>query len=585
MTEQHDKTTAHGASSRPIGIPSSEWARGERATLIVLGVAALVLRVALIPFYGYSDDEPQHLHVAWAWSKGLVQYRDVFDNHVPLFHLIMAPLVGLIGEKPWILVFMRATMLPFLGILAWCFYDLLRRLFDKRLAIWGVILLCSLPIFFLPSIEFRTDVPWAMTWMLALWTLLGGQWSLRRALAGGLLLGVAFCTSMKTVIMLATLASAWTALVVVDGPYRRGLTLRGVAGSAAALLGGVAMPLLLLAAFIHWLGIWREFYYCTVLHNVFPGMNTSPLFVMKNLPSLLFFILLAGCALLERGQEPGQHVRHRRSFLWMTAAFATLLLLVWPVGQIQTFIPFIPLIAWVLIAAPRLPIWPWTRPSRGAWRGWGRSRKIGFWAYAAFAIVGLRQDVHYAQPWQPHDFASVRFYRQVLRLTDPSDYVMDAKGETVFRRRPYYYVLEKFTIRRLKMKLLPDDIVQRCIDARACVVINFPSQLRRFPAGDRAFFMKNYLDVGFLRVVGRFLKSPASGDPRVQSFDIVIPQRYVFITPDGPAAGKIDGVPYRQAVMLRPGRHVFTSDRKGAHVAVAWAQAIERGFQPAAWKK
>ena len=34
---------------------------------------------------------------------------------------------------------------------------------------------------------------------------------------------------------------------------------------------------------------------------------------------------------------------------------------------------------------------------------------------------------------------------EVLRLTEPSDYVLDMKGESIFRRRPIYYVLEAIT--------------------------------------------------------------------------------------------------------------------------------------------
>ena len=33
----------------------------------------------------------------------------------------------------------------------------------------------------------------------------------------------------------------------------------------------------------------------------------------------------------------------------------------------------------------------------------------------------------------------------VLRLSRPQEYVMDLKGETVFRRRPFYYTIEAVT--------------------------------------------------------------------------------------------------------------------------------------------
>src|SRR5262247_3871022 len=76
----------------------------ERWTLAALPAAMLGLRLPYVFAYPFDSDEPQHLHVAWAWTRGLLQYRDVFDNHAPLFHMLSAPLVALFGETPRILV-------------------------------------------------------------------------------------------------------------------------------------------------------------------------------------------------------------------------------------------------------------------------------------------------------------------------------------------------------------------------------------------------------------------------------------------------------------------------------------------------
>jgi hypothetical protein len=42
-------------------------------------------RVVLAWHQTIGSDESQHARVAWAWVHGFVQYRDVFDNHTPLF--------------------------------------------------------------------------------------------------------------------------------------------------------------------------------------------------------------------------------------------------------------------------------------------------------------------------------------------------------------------------------------------------------------------------------------------------------------------------------------------------------------------
>src|SRR5262249_26715629 len=58
---------------------------------LALVAAATLLRLGAIFRYRFDSDEPQHLHVVWAWTQGLAQYRDVFDNHMPLFHLLNVP--------------------------------------------------------------------------------------------------------------------------------------------------------------------------------------------------------------------------------------------------------------------------------------------------------------------------------------------------------------------------------------------------------------------------------------------------------------------------------------------------------------
>ena len=76
---------------------------------LVVG-AVLALHVVYAFVYRVDSDEPQHLHVVWGWAHGLLQYRDIFDNHSPLFQMLCAPLFGALGEHTWIVVAMRLAM-------------------------------------------------------------------------------------------------------------------------------------------------------------------------------------------------------------------------------------------------------------------------------------------------------------------------------------------------------------------------------------------------------------------------------------------------------------------------------------------
>ncbi|HXV63969.1 MAG TPA: hypothetical protein VEK15_24935, partial [Vicinamibacteria bacterium] len=39
-----------------------------------------------------DPDELAHLHCAWSVSKGMLPYRDFFENHTPGFFYLVAPL-------------------------------------------------------------------------------------------------------------------------------------------------------------------------------------------------------------------------------------------------------------------------------------------------------------------------------------------------------------------------------------------------------------------------------------------------------------------------------------------------------------
>jgi hypothetical protein len=94
----------------PPSLSRSDTSRVESGLLIALFATAFVLRSVGVFRYAFDSDEAQHLHVAWAYGHGFLPYRDVFDNHTPLFHLAMAPLVALVGERAEIHFIARFAM-------------------------------------------------------------------------------------------------------------------------------------------------------------------------------------------------------------------------------------------------------------------------------------------------------------------------------------------------------------------------------------------------------------------------------------------------------------------------------------------
>ena len=137
---------------------------------IVLAVVIFALRIAYAVGLRFDVDEPQHLHVVWAWSRGMLPYRDVFDNHAPLFPIpLRADCFRLIPERA------RHRHSPCGGPCCrstpssvYAVYRLAAVFYSPKLALLIAVSGTLLPRYFLKSVEFRPDDLWAAVWFLAL---------------------------------------------------------------------------------------------------------------------------------------------------------------------------------------------------------------------------------------------------------------------------------------------------------------------------------------------------------------------------------------------------------------------------------
>jgi hypothetical protein len=163
---------------------------------------------------------------------------------------------------------------------------------------------------------------------------------------------------------------------------------------------------------------------------------------------------------------------------------------------------------------------------------------------------------------------------RVLRLTRPGDYVMDAKGEMIFRRRPVYWAMEGITVARMHDGSIADDIPERLAATGTPIVI-----MDRLPARDVAFVTRNYMPIGpaggLIRVAGQLLGVARAGE-RV-TFDVAVPAEYAIVTPDDSAHGTLDGTPYDGARRLAAGPHTFVASAD-SRLALVWAPALKRGL-------
>ncbi len=561
------------------GVPLQLAVPPARLTLLSvhLGLAVclflLPLRVLNAQHARFNSDEPQHMHIVWGWTRGMIQYRDTVDNHSPLFHLLWAPILCILPTDSSTLPLLRLTMLPIYAATLWLTYLIVRRLLDRRWAFWATAVLAVWPSFFKMTGQFRTDQLFMLTWIAALAVYAGGVRRFGRATLLGLILGAGFATSMKTTVLLVCLIGAQPIASLLIGRVRKGSLLRWIQLPAGVFTGALVVPAAILTWFGH-LGALGDLYRGVIAHN-----TGSDIHRRLGLPiSILIFLAIVAIGfVLSRHFLAGRllRVRARRAFTlcWATllsiAAFKTL----WPIFEPQDWLPLTPML--VISIAILVHALIASRPSLL------QLPRVGFLfqephRLALILLVGSAAVNLVTAPYS--DKATAKYLesiRDVCQITTPEESVVDAKGDFVFRPRALPYVCE--TLTRAQMKAHPGlDRGPEFIVASGAMVSM--KSIDRFPAGTRRFIQGNFLPAGTLAFAGKFL---TLHDPRWGSlhFNVALPGDYDFLTRLGSAGGMIDGEPILGPVHLAAGAHIYQyPPGASSEVAILWHRATEKGY-------
>jgi hypothetical protein len=530
---------------QPAAPPAADGIAVERSAIAaILGTLAVAaLRIALIVHYRIDSDETQHLHVVWGWSHGLLPYRDFFDNHMPLFHILCVPLLRLAGERPETLLLVRLAMLPMFAMMALLTYRITACCYSKRAAVWATAIGCLAPQFFLSSVEFRTDILWATSWLAAMAILVCARLTPRNFALSGLLLGIAAATSAKTSMLAFSLAfaAAVTLLLTREHPVQRSRLVK----SGLIFAVATAAPVAAIALYVAWRGIWDAFIECTVRHNV---VSSQHLIRLLYLP-----VSIATIAVLTRRiarLDGSIDMRRRRLFVFLAASiYGAVLVSLWPIVEAESWLPFFPLagagLVPLLVTEPR-----------------GKSRRL----LLAIVALELFWILKAGVPWRDQVTASLTVIKEGLTLTTPQEAVIDLKGEIVFRRRAFYDVLERMTRNAITAGRLPDTIAEDVLRTHAMVGV---ADSANFPRQGRAFLQRNFVRVGCVRVAGMMVTG--------REFRIEIPDDYALISNHGNVRGTLDGTTYVGPRFLAAGIHTIDTPSRSA---VVWQRAAARGFSP-----
>ena len=521
-------------------------------------VGLLALRVWLALTLRVNSDETQHLHVVWSWTQGILPYRDLFDNHAPLFHILYAPLLAALGERADIVPLMRLAVLPWYALTLWLTYRLAARLFDRHIAWIAVAVTALHPTFFVRSVEFRPDDAWATAWIATLLVAVSGPPTLRRALQCGLLAGLALAFSIKSAVLItsALLAAALILALLIwqRRPPGAWITLRVAAMTA---VGGAVLPATIALAFAA-AGAWEAIRYCLFVHNVAPGLGrwAHAGFRLAAFP-LLLPLLAAVMWWMLRVRSDAYKIALRAWVLGVALIYAALRVSYQPLLDKQDVLPLIPMLA------------PFAAMLLAHLTGRQRTRT----AVAVVLLAELALTLHNARPWR----AEARQYESelhtLLQLSAPGDYVMDDKAESIFRQRPSYWLLENVTLYRLNEGSIVDDIPARLVNDRVGVGV-----FERERGTDLDFVRRNYVAIApHVEVTGKLLGAADTG--AAIDFDLAVPNRYAIVSDSGNVAGTLDGKPYTAPRELDAGPHEFVPQRNDVW-ALESARAAALGYSP-----
>ncbi|MFY8215357.1 MAG: ArnT family glycosyltransferase [Chthoniobacterales bacterium] len=530
------------------------WWQSPSASILAakwLCVVLLIVRLIAVFRFQHDIDESQNLHVVYGWLSGELPYRDRFDNHAPLFAWMFAPLAWLVGENANVVIFARLALLPFgLGALALIFL-IAKRVADRETAWWTMAICLALADWSLKSLEFRPDVIWALLWFAALWVIVRNIECLgvRTAVALGLLLGLALMASIKTTLLVPSLALACLTGVFLSPVLKKQFSsYRWVWFGLVVFVSFLIPPALGIGALLIAGTTLEQIRFCLF------EVNQAPLELWRLIGAgVVFLLALVSVAWIFRRDDAR---RAAVGILLLTAGtYLALLLALAPELRKQTFLVVYPLVILLALyfsksAGALLP----------AWR----------LAVSIVCVAAMGHLLVEAALWRDGMDDQRLLLSRTLALTDRGEMLLDGRGETVFADRPVYLAFVAVTTAAVEDGNLDSPDMSALTRHPTAVAIG---ELDGLPRAVRNYLKENFVlgEDGLLRVSGQLLE-PSWEDGRwIERINVALPGSYVVIK-DDEIVGHLD--------VKEPGMQILDFGTDRSRRFLIWRDAWSDGFRP-----
>jgi hypothetical protein len=268
----------------------------------------------------FDHDEFEHLHTAWYLQQGDLPYRDVYQNHHPLFWPLLLPLLEVFGHSVAAVMSGRVLMLMMMIAMAFTVFKITALITKSReIQLYALLFLLSTVVWVGKGLEIRPDVPQALLALVSVYYLLlffkGGR--LRNMAYAGLWAALSFLFLQKTVLLLAACGPIFLYKLV-----KKEISLKAPLLFVLCFLA----PLLPFLAYLLLTGSWPDYVLTNWIVNARQVAPFSPLRTFKNVfvenpLTWLFFLFCLWLFLVRKKGGPEMRILTIMALFLVLACF------------------------------------------------------------------------------------------------------------------------------------------------------------------------------------------------------------------------------------------------------------------------
>ncbi|MBU1626566.1 glycosyltransferase family 39 protein [bacterium] len=428
-------------------------------------------------------------------SEDLVPYRDFWENHTPLFHLIISLLLKFLPERPETVIYLRFVLVFPLILIFYLVNLLIKSSYDLTVFLYAFLFLSFHKWFIDKSSEVRPDVILVVFSLAGLYYWIKGldhYWK-KPLFLSGLFIGLGFITSPKVIIILISMIISF--LIHQFTGYR--LKSVGIYTLIfSSFFAGILIPILFFTFYLLFNNALTQFFQCFYIGILKNPNYFSPasyvresffinfVFWIAGITGIIYYIFNYLRKFFNKKQNSTFHITIITAIIFQYLVFHWFMPSPYPQSALIIF-PLMSIYSGAMIFKLEEYI-------RKRWRGF---RRVPIYTFILLLIV---IPPLYSFIVKDKDLVNKNFNQKamidfILDNTDKKIRVFDCQGFYMFRKPTSYYgVLVKDILIAMEKGLIKYDIPADLIKNN-CMMAIPDYRWSMLPSGLKTFFEENFI--------------------------------------------------------------------------------------------